>query len=58
MGLNLRLLSRLVLLGIYFYVLKRYTTVNLSAALAGVFAPHVVYLVWAAFHSRGKGVNG
>lgn len=57
-GLNLRLLSRLVVLGIYFYVLKRYTSVNLDAALAGVFVPHLVYLVWAAFHHKGKGVNG
>lgn len=57
-GMNFRLLSRLVLLGIYFYVLKRFTTVNLDATLAGVFIPHLVYLVWAAFHSKGKGVNG
>ncbi len=57
-GLNIRLLSRLVVLGIYFYVLKRYTSVNLDAALGGVFVPHLVYLVWAAFHHKGKGVNG
>lgn len=58
MGINFRLVSRLVVLGVYFYVLKRYTDVNLYAALAGVFVPHVVYLVWAALHSKGKGVNG
>nr|WP_207711410.1 hypothetical protein [Sulfobacillus harzensis] len=58
MGLNLRLLSRLVLLGVYFYVLQRYTRVNLDAALGGVFVPHLIYLVWAALHHKGKGVNG
>lgn len=57
-GLNLRLLSRLVVLGIYFYVLRRYTPVNIYGALIGVFVPHLVYLTWAAFHSKGKGVNG
>ncbi len=57
-GINLRLLSRLVLLGIYFYVLKHYTDFNIYAALAGIFVPHLVYLVWAAFHRKGKGVNG
>ncbi|PSR20908.1 MAG: hypothetical protein C7B45_12800 [Sulfobacillus acidophilus] len=57
-GVNLRLLSRLVVLGIYFYVLKRYTDVSVYAALIGVFLPHLVYLVWAAVHSKGKGVNG
>jgi hypothetical protein len=57
-GLNLRLLSRLVVLGIYFYVLRRYTPVSIYGALIGVFVPHAVYLVWAAFHSKGKGVNG
>ncbi len=56
-GVNFRLLSRLVVLGIYFYGLKRYTDVNLYAALIGVFVPHVVYLAWAVFHSKGKGVN-
>jgi len=58
MGMNFRLLSRLVVLGVYFYVLKQYTHVNLYAALFGIFIPHLVYLVWAAFHSKGKGVNG
>lgn len=58
MGINFRLLSRLVVLGVYFYVLKQYTHVNVYAALGGVFIPHAAYLVWAAFHSRGKGVNG
>ena len=57
-GVNLRLLSRLVILGVYFYVLRRFTAVNLDGALIGVFIPHVVYLVWVAFHSKGKGVNG
>ena len=56
-GIILRLLSRLVVLGIYFYVLQRYTSVSLSGALIGIFVPHFVYLVWAAFHSTGKGVN-
>lgn len=57
-GVNLRLLSRLVVLGVYFYVLKRYTHLNLDAVLIGVFVPHAVYLAWAALHSKGKGVNG
>ncbi|MDA8206251.1 MAG: hypothetical protein M0Z36_09280 [Thermaerobacter sp.] len=57
-GVNLRLLSRLIVLGISFYVLRRYTAVNLYGALIGIFIPYVVYLVWAAFHSKGKGVNG
>lgn len=57
-GVNLRLLSRLVVLGIYFYVLRRYTTVSVYSALIGIFIPHLVYVVWAAFHSKGKGVNG
>lgn len=57
-GVNMRLISRLVVLGVYFYVLKRYTHVNLYGALMGVFVPHAVYLVWAALHSWRKGVNG
>lgn len=57
-GLNLRLLSRLVVLGIYFYVLRRYTPVSVYGALVGVFVPQAVYLIWAAFHNKGKGVNG
>lgn len=57
-GVNFRLLSRLVVLGIYFYVLRRYTDVSLYGALIGIFLPHLSYLVWAAFHSKGKGVNG
>ncbi|AEW06296.1 hypothetical protein Sulac_2835 [Sulfobacillus acidophilus DSM 10332] len=57
-GLNLRLVSRLVLLGGYFYVLSHYTHVALGWALAGIFLPHVVFLVWAAFNRTGKGVNG
>lgn len=57
-GVNLRLLSRLVILGISFYVLKRYTAVSLYSALIGIFIPDFIHLVWAAFHSKGKGVNG
>ncbi len=57
-GVNLRLLSRLVILAVYFYVLRRFTAVNVYGALIGVFIPHVVYLVLAAFQSKGKGVNG
>lgn len=56
-GVNLRLLSRLVILGVYFYVLRRYTQVSIYSALAGVFIPHAVYLIWAAIHGRSKGVS-
>jgi multisubunit Na+/H+ antiporter MnhG subunit len=56
-GVNLRFLSRLLVLGVYFYVLHRYTTISLYSAIIGIFVPHAVYLVLAARASRGKGVK-
>ncbi|WP_053960543.1 hypothetical protein [Sulfobacillus thermosulfidooxidans] len=57
-SINLRLLSRLVLLGVFFYVLQHYTRLDLRWALAGIFVPYAIYLIGAIFSSRHKGVNG
>ncbi len=51
-SINLRLLSRLVLVGVFFYVLQHYTHLDLGWALAGIFLPHAVYLVKAIWSLR------
>jgi len=58
LSMNLRLLSRLILLGVSFYALKRFTHLSLGAALIGIFVPHVMYLGWVIWQHKGKGVNG
>ncbi len=58
MSMNLRFLSRLALVGVYFYALRRFTQVNVFWTLAGLFVPHALYLVGAVWQQRGKGVNG
>jgi hypothetical protein len=57
-SINLRLLSRLVLLGVFFYALQHFTDLDLGWALAGIFLPYVVYLTGAIWGLRHKGVNG
>lgn len=57
-SINLRLLSRLVLLGAFFYVLQHFTHLDLRWALGGIFLPFAIYLVGAIVSSRHKGVNG
>ncbi len=57
-GLNLRLLSRLLLVGVYFYILHHYTVISVPWALVGLFVPHAVYLVDAIWQQRGKEVSG
>ncbi len=56
-SINLRLFSRLIILGVFFYVLQRFTDLSVGWALAGIFVPYAIYLVWAIFRSRHKGVN-
>ncbi|MHB1610505.1 MAG: hypothetical protein ACYCT0_02300 [Sulfobacillus sp.] len=57
-SVNLRLLSRLVVLAVYFYVLHRYTQVNLKWAVVAVFFPHAIYGLWAFIQHRSRGVKG
>ncbi len=57
-SINLRLFSRLLVLAVYFYVLQRYTHVNLKWAVVAVFIPYAVFGIWAFIQHRGKGVNG
>lgn len=57
LSMNLRFVSRLVLLGVYFYALHRFTHVPVRWALGGIFIPHVIYLVWVVWQHKGKGVN-
>lgn len=54
-SINLRFLSRLVVLAVYFYLLHRYTRVSLDWAVAGIFVPHAVYLLWAVRRHRARG---
>lgn len=58
LSMNLRFLSRLALLGVYFYVLHKYTRLDLRWAIVGLFVPHAIYLVWIVLQHRDKGVNG
>lgn len=57
-SVNLRLFSRLLVLAVYFYVLHRYTHVNLKWTVVAVFIPHAILGIWAFIQQRGKGVNG
>lgn len=57
-SVNLRLFSRLLVLAVYFYVLHRYTYVNLRWTVVALFIPHAMYGIWAFIQHRGKGVNG
>ena len=56
-SINLRLFSRLILLGVFFYVIQHYTTLSVGWSLLGIFVPYAIYLIWAIFRSRHKGVN-
>lgn len=56
-SINLRLFSRLILLGVFFYVIQHYTSLRVGWALVGIFVPYAIYLIWAIFRSRHKGVN-
>ncbi|MCY0879201.1 MAG: hypothetical protein OWU84_09705 [Firmicutes bacterium] len=56
-GVNLRFLSRLLVLGVYFYALHRYTKISIDGAIVGIFVPYAIYLILAATASRGKGVK-
>ncbi len=56
-SINLRLMSRLMVLAVYFYILHRYTQVNLKFAVVAVFLPHAIYGLWAFIQHKGKGVK-
>ncbi|MDA8066173.1 MAG: hypothetical protein M0031_11875 [Thermaerobacter sp.] len=57
-GINLRFFSRLAVLGLLFFLLARYTSVDLHWTAGGIFVPYGLYLLLLAFQTRGKGVNG
>jgi hypothetical protein len=57
-GVNLRWFSRLAVLGLLFFLLAKYTAVNLHWTAGGIFVPYGLYLLLLGLKTTGKGVNG
>lgn len=57
-GVNVRFFSRLAILGFLFYLLSKYTSVDLHWTAGGIFVPYGFYVLFLAIHTIGKGVNG
>lgn len=58
LSINLRLMSRLLVLAVFFYGLKKFTRVNIDWAVLGLVIPYAIYIAWAIWQHKGKGVDG